>query len=349
MPRSGMVPPLVTARRRAPSRARHLFGEAVPHDARPKFAEVVGGVAPGEEIEHRRQHVVGELGEPRGSPHERGQFGNVVVVHGHRRDDLLGQDVERVPQVARRFDEAFAHSLYDHGRFDQIAPMLGEHGAPTRLADLVSGATDALQTAADGTRRLDLDDQIDGTHVDTELEARGGHQCAQDTPLELIFDDDALLACQRTVVRLDEVAAIGGDDSFRLGQLVEARRHALGQPAGVAEDDGGAVRHHQLENSGVDARPDALAHRAGERGVGRAAAQFGRLRDLTEIAHVLDRNDDVDRQRFAHPGVDDGDRTRLVRRREPAEETGHFFERALGGRQADALRRACTQRVEPFE
>jgi hypothetical protein len=151
------------------------------------------------------------------------------------------------------------------------------------------------------------------------------------------------------VVRLDEIATIGRDDALGLGQLVEARRHALGQPARVAEDDGGPVRHDQLEHTRVDTRPDALAHRAGERGVGRPAAQLGRLRDLTEIAHVLDRDDDVDRQRLTHTRIDDGDRARLVGRREPTEEPRHLFERALGGRQADALRRTGTQRVEPFE
>jgi hypothetical protein len=61
---------------------------------------------------------------------------------------------------------------------------------------LVAGPTDALQTAADGAGRFDLDDEIDGAHVDAELEAGGGHQRAQVTTLELVFDDDALLARQ---------------------------------------------------------------------------------------------------------------------------------------------------------
>ena len=38
-------------------------------------------------------------------------------------------------------------------------------------ADLVPGATDALQPARDGRRGLDLDDEVDGAHVDAELEA----------------------------------------------------------------------------------------------------------------------------------------------------------------------------------
>ena len=44
--------------------------------------------------------------------------------------------------------------------------------------------------------------------------------------------------------------------------------------------------------------------------VGRPAA--GSLDDLAEVAHVLDRDDDLDLERLADAGVDDGDRPRLA-------------------------------------
>ena len=46
-------------------------------------------------------------------------------------------------------------------------------------------------------------------------------------------------------------------------QLVEPGGQALGQAAGVDEDDGGAVLLDQLEQAGVQRRPDRAAHRAG--------------------------------------------------------------------------------------
>ena len=59
-----------------------------------------------------------------------------------------------------------------------------------------------------------------------------------------------------------------------------------------------------------------------------------------QVAHVLDRDDDLDLERLADAGVDDRDGPRLVRRGVPAEEPGHLLQRALRGRQPDALRRA---------
>ncbi len=37
-------------------------------------------------------------------------------------------------------------------------------------ADVMAGAADALHAAGDGWRRFDLDDEIDGAHVDAEFE-----------------------------------------------------------------------------------------------------------------------------------------------------------------------------------
>ena len=44
---------------------------------------------------------------------------------------------------------------------------------------LVAGAADALQARGDRRRRLDLDDEVDRTHVDAELEAGGGDDTRQ--------------------------------------------------------------------------------------------------------------------------------------------------------------------------
>ena len=85
--------------------------------------------------------------------------------------------------------------------------MLRVDRAPARLADLVAGPADALQAAGHGARRLDLHDEVDGAHVDAQLEAARGDDGPQVAALELVLDDDPLLAGERPVVRLDEVAA----------------------------------------------------------------------------------------------------------------------------------------------
>ena len=199
--------------------------------------------------------------------------------------------------------------------------MLGEDGALGRFAHGVAGPADALQAPAHRARRLDLDHEVDGAHVDAELEAAGGHEAAQLAPLQLVLDDDALLARQRPVVGADQLAAAFGHHAFVLGQLVQAGGQALGQAPGVAEDDGGAVGEHELEDAGVDARPDAAP---GGTAGGRPAGRL--LDDLAEVAHVLDRHHDLDVERLAHAGVDDGDRPGPPGRLEAAEEAGHLLQ-----------------------
>ena len=60
--------------------------------------------------------------------------------------------------------------------------MLREQPAPARLADLVAGPTDPLQAPAHRSGRLDLDDQVDGAHVDAQLEGAGGDQAPSGRP-----------------------------------------------------------------------------------------------------------------------------------------------------------------------
>ncbi len=131
---------------------------------------------------------------------------------------------------------------HDDRRLDQVAAVLREDRALARLPHAVAGAPDALQPAAHGAGRLDLDHQIDGAHVDAELERRGGHDRPERAALQLVFDDDPLLTSERAVVGLDQLlghqAGLGVDaDALFLGELVQFGRQTLGRAAGVAEDD----------------------------------------------------------------------------------------------------------------
>ena len=105
--------------------------------------------------------------------------------------------------------------------FGNILPL--GHGA-----ELVAGPADALKPAGDRLRRLDLDDEVDGTHVDPELERRGGDEAGNLAELQELLDLDPLLARERSVVC--------ARDLF-LRQLVQSQREPLGEPAVVDEED----------------------------------------------------------------------------------------------------------------
>ena len=58
------------------------------------------------------------------------------------------------------------------------------------------GAPDALEAARHRLRALDLDDEVDGAHVDPELEARGRDEARDAARLQVLLDQDPLLARQ---------------------------------------------------------------------------------------------------------------------------------------------------------
>jgi hypothetical protein len=179
--------------------------DAVPDDAGAQLAELVGGVAAGEQVEGGVEDVVGEVGEGGGAAHDAGEVVDGPVVEGGHGHDLLGEDVEGVAGVAGVFDEAVVHALDDDGGFDEVAAVLGEDAAPAGFADLVAGPADALQAAGHRAGGFDLDDQVDRAHVDAELEAAGGDQALEGAGLELVFDDEAAFSAQGAVVGLDQV------------------------------------------------------------------------------------------------------------------------------------------------
>jgi hypothetical protein len=106
--------------------------------------------------------------------------------------------------------------------------------------------------------RLDLQHEVDGAHVDAELQGRRRHQARQLAGLQLVLDHEPLLARQRPVVRPRDLL---------LGQLVQPQREPLRAAAVVDEHDRRAVLADQLQDLRVDRGPDRLAGRlaAGER------------------------------------------------------------------------------------
>ena len=151
-------------------------GQAVPHDAWLELGELVRRVGAGEHAQDAVEDLAGQRLVRRGAGDGREQLVAGPAVHDRHRDELLGEDVERVARDARVLDLALVHPPGDDGALEQVAAVLREDDALARRPDLVPGPADALQAAGDAGRALDLDDEVDGAHVDAELQARASRR-----------------------------------------------------------------------------------------------------------------------------------------------------------------------------
>ena len=148
------------------------------------------------------------------------------------RDDLLRQHVERVAELGDLLDRADSHPFHDHRRLDQVAAVVGKEHTARGGADLVPGPADALQAAGHRRRRLHLDDDVDGAHVDAQLQRRGGDDAGQLAGLEVGLDLGSLLLADRAVV---------GPGDHRVPGAVRRRARA-----GLRHDLGGRRRARGL-------------------------------------------------------------------------------------------------------
>src|SRR6185369_6554277 len=110
---------------------------------------------------------------------------------------------------------------------------------------------------------------------------------------EVLFDSEALLAGDAAVVGQHELLA---------GQLVDPLGEPLREPAAVDEDDRALVSPDELEQAGMDRRPDA-GPQVAERN--RAAGLLLGRQDLAKPAHVLDGHHDLELERLAAARIDD--------------------------------------------
>ena len=257
---------------------------------------------------------------------------------GADRDDLLREDVERVPRDRGLLDRAFSHRLRDDRALEQVGAELREDPPLRRRSELVPRPADPLEAACHRLRALHLDDEIDRAHVDPELQARRRDQAGDPARLEVLLDQHPLLARQRAVV---------GARDLCLGDLVDPQREPLGQAAVVDEHDRRAVRPDELEERRVDRRPDRARGRLVARVHLDAVLHDGlreRPRRGPELAHVLDRDDDLQIELLALPRVDEHDLA--VGAGHPATD---LRQRALRGRETDPLERLLDDALEPLE
>ena len=150
-------------------------GVAMPDQPRPQLGEVLRRVAPTEHVEHGLEGAVRQLAIPVRPADQGVHVVGLLLLDGHHRDDLLGQHVERVADLGDLLDRPDPHPFDHHRRFDQIAAMVGKEHPARGGADLMTGPADALQAAGHRRRGLHLDHDVHGTHVDAQLQRRGGH------------------------------------------------------------------------------------------------------------------------------------------------------------------------------
>ena len=179
---------------------RHAALQSIPRDARAQLGEFVGRIAAGEHVEHALEGAAAQVGERGGAPDQRKQIVHRPRVECGHRHDLLGEHVERVARIPRRFDAALVHGACDRRARDEIAAELRKDDPFADRASLMSGASNSLQPARDRWRRLDLDDEIDGAHVDAEFERGRRDQRLDPSSLEQIFDLAACGACERAMM-----------------------------------------------------------------------------------------------------------------------------------------------------
>ncbi len=160
-------------------------------------------------------------------------------------NQLLAEDVEGVAREAGGLDVALVHGAGDGGAGDEVGAVLGKENAFADGVDRVAGAADALHAAGDRRRRFDLDDEIDGAHVDAKFESRGGAEGFDLAGLELLLDDGALGG--------GEGAVVGAGDGFA-GKIVERAGKPLGNLAAVDEENGGIALANELEQAGDESR-----------------------------------------------------------------------------------------------
>ncbi len=176
--------------------AAHRAGGPVPDHPRAQLGEALGRIAAVEHVEDVLELLARKLGERIAGGHEALDLVDLPLGVGDHRDQVLSEDVQRVARDHGLLDLAATHPARDHRALEQVAAELGEDAALRGLAELVAGAPDALQPARDRLRRLDLDHQVDGAHVDAELEAGGRDQARQLPGLEHLLDHETLFVGQ---------------------------------------------------------------------------------------------------------------------------------------------------------
>ena len=344
----------------------------VPHDARAEFGEVGGGIPPREHVEGRVEGAPGQAAEGAAATHEPVPGLGFQRLHRNGGHGLLGEDVQGVVRHLQRLDEAGAHAVDDDRGVQQV-PARARVDDPRRdAADRVARASDALQSAGRRRGHADLDHFVHQAHVDSQLEAGGGHDASQSTRFQVALRRGAPLLGHRPVVGAgDPPGGVGGPPLRSAGlrivglggrgaragsrtiasrvirvaeargvQAVETGGQPLRQSAGIDEHDRGTVGEDPVEDARLDMRPD----RARGRGLARGRAPVGAVgRAPAAVRPGAARRPPPRRRRIPVPsvrrrGLGDGDERHVLDRDRDSQ-----VEPAAGGRVDDRHRRRAAE------
>jgi hypothetical protein len=237
----------------APPRVQAVV-HAVPQDPRGGALDL-GGQRLGERADHRHERLALEPAVGRRVEQPRVQRVDRQRLGGHRRDDLLGEHVERRVGHHDPVEVALVDRADDRRRLEQLLALGDDDPALRGAAQQVPGAAHPLQGRGDVARRLQLHHQIDRADVDAELERRRGDERPQLAVLQPVLRLEPRPARQRAVVRRDPAV---GD------AIVQVPSQALGGAAALGEDERRAMRLHQLGDLLERRFPDGVARRRQE-------------------------------------------------------------------------------------
>src|SRR5579883_567254 len=233
-----------------------------------------------------------------GAPHRRVELVDFPFVLRARRYDLLRENVERRARYGDRIELGAPNCANERRRLEQLVARRDVDHAFRLGADPMPGTTDALQCNPDRSRRAQLNDEIDGSDVDAQLQRSGGDDGAQLTAAQRPLYLKARLAGETAVVRHDETVAQA---------FVERERNALAHPPRPYKDQRGAVRANTLGDAVVNFAPHLFACNRAQLVAGDLDGQL----HLAPMADVHDRRaiaqkprnlvDRTDRRRKADP------------------------------------------------
>jgi hypothetical protein len=247
--------------------------------------------------------------------HQREEIVRADLARRHRGDALLRQDVERVLGDAEPVQLPRAHGAHGGRGLHEVVAREREDDPLRHGAHRVAGAADALDERGQRPRRAHVADEVDGAHVDAQLEGRRRHHHRHLARLEPRLGLEADAAGHAAVVR---------GDAVRAEPALELVRDALDQPARVDEDDRGLVRAHVAGDAVVDVRPQLVRGDRAQLPVG----DFDRQVERAAVPHVHD----------------------LARAaRGPDQQAGHLLDGLLRRREADPLEAPAGERVEALE
>ena len=128
----------------------------------------------GEPVRKHLQDIVETLPGKRavrvGTPRHVVQVVGPPFLAADRRDDLLGQNVERRLRDGESIELAAPHRVEKGGALDELVARQRKETPHREAAHRVPGPPDALQQGGDRARRADLADQVDRADVDAELQ-----------------------------------------------------------------------------------------------------------------------------------------------------------------------------------